>query len=184
MGPTPLTLTLRVDACAEASGHPPQDVVTLFAKAAGQAGRALVMNFVCAYQLGSCGRPLVSLRQQGELMRVLQHQDYLDKYWTDQGAEQLTDAIDKVLCSHMRKHIEHARFVSITLDEVSLGNNQARMSVHLYYCDKDWQRFVGLPSIKGRPTAEVLFDTLIVSVSSIKGRPTAEVLFALSSAPA
>jgi hypothetical protein len=95
--------------------------------------QATLLNLVSSFHLGKYGRPLSSLVELGELLKVLGHPSFRRSHWSRQGADDFTDAIDTVLRKTTRDLVQSARFLSATLDEVTTANGQGRLSIHLYW---------------------------------------------------
>lgn len=99
---------------ADAAAPPVRTVEQMVADYQNKAEQAIILNLVTAFQIGRTGRPLSSLVQQGDLMRVTKHQLWTRMHWTRAAADSLTDAIDAVLRSTTRELVQSARFLSLS----------------------------------------------------------------------
>ena len=103
-------------------------------------------------------------------MRVSKHPHHRASHWTAWSSYEFLDAIDFVIVAAMIRLFVTVAVLAISIDEVTTINGQSRMSVHLYYVNKHWERqhcFVALPRLHGSPDAANIVTTLLAAIFSV-----------------
>ena len=110
------------------------------------------VQFATVFQVLSCGRPMLEYEARHALYKFIRVPDCPAQHWCDGSGWQIAEYMYAELQLTMKKLVQEARYIAVTVDEVTTVDNGSWLSVHCYVV-KDWIRMPLLVSLQRVTTA-------------------------------
>jgi hypothetical protein len=110
------------------------------------------VQFATIFQVLSGGRPMLEYEARHALYKFIRVPDCPAQHWCDSSGWQIAEYMYAELQLTMKKLVQEARYIAVTVDEVTTVDNGSWLSVHCYVV-KDWIRIPLLVSLQRVTTA-------------------------------
>jgi len=150
------------------AAKPPATVLEQLNNCTTVEARKKRVQFATLFQLLSDGRPMMEFESRQSLYKLLQVPDLPAAHWCDNSGWVMATYMYKQVMEETKRLISAARFVAVTVDEVTAVDNSSWLSVHAYIV-QDWIRIpllISLQRVECSPTAENLTELIVGSVSA------------------
>lgn len=150
------------------AAKPPPTIIQQINHCTSLETRKKRVQFATLFQLLRDGRPMLEYESRVNLYKFLSVPDLPSAHWCDNSGWLMAGYMYKQVVQEMRRLISAARYVAVTVDEVTAVDNSSVLSVHVYIV-QDWVRvslLVALQRVQCTPNAENLTKLIMDSVAS------------------
>lgn len=150
------------------AARPPATVLEQINHCTTVEARKKRVQFATLFQLLSDGRPMVEYESRAALYKLLNVPDMPGAHWCDNSGWLMAGYMYKQVIEEMRRLIGAARYLAVTVDEVTAVDNSSYLSVHAYIV-QDWVRvplLVSLQRVECTPNAENLTSLIMEAVAN------------------
>jgi hypothetical protein len=126
------------------------------------------VQFATLFQLLSDGRPMLEFQSRVALYKLIGVPDLPSAHWCDSSGWIMAGYIYKIVLDETRRLIANARYVAVTVDEVTAVDNSSFLSIHAYIV-QNWVRIpllISLLRVECAPTSENLTELIVGGMKS------------------